>query len=603
MAGLSNADFRKLLATPRPGATQGGQGEQGEKKQKKPKPQRPAKPRQADNEGEEGDGGPLYRDRAAERRKGLSANHEGVPADLAGLLEGSKGADLSTVSYEESKYLGGDVAHTHLVKGLDFALLQRVKADQAAAGGKEGSEDEEEGAARPGARGGPAFGKVLGGQAEVPKFKSALGRSVHAFFFERGRPGGRAAADVSQLFLPRRTAFVYDLEEGGDLPTTLRRSIEDCPKARLCASGRSPRPRRAVPARLPRAPPRAGVRAPPGSRPPPARSDPPASPPLPLPAAVHDTPGGGRKRLKKKEREALLTQHGLAVAGSLRPAQGQGGGGGGAAAAQEAGAGEQPEAGAAPRPVDDDEDIFGDAGRDYAPTLPPPPDGEAAGGGVAEQERRGGYFGGGGGDAPGADLPPLPGEAAGPDAGPARPPVGGFDADAAFGAYPDTDAAYAAADAAAAAAEARQEKAREAARGAAAAARGGGGLGGDDDAYAECYPDYGGGYDLAMGDSDEEGPADDGKARGEAVASSGVVPKTLEGRLKVRQQQRESQHQKSKLQSQLGKIAKIMEDKGYEHGDAFRRGGRRREGGGGGAAAAGEEGGGGMALPAKKRRI
>ena len=37
-----------------------------------------------------------------------------------------QGADLSHVSYEESKYLGGDIAHTHLVKGLDYALLQRV---------------------------------------------------------------------------------------------------------------------------------------------------------------------------------------------------------------------------------------------------------------------------------------------------------------------------------------------------------------------------------------------------------------------------------------------------------------------------------------------
>lgn len=27
---------------------------------------------------------------------------------------------------EESKYLGGDMEHTHLVKGLDYALLQKV---------------------------------------------------------------------------------------------------------------------------------------------------------------------------------------------------------------------------------------------------------------------------------------------------------------------------------------------------------------------------------------------------------------------------------------------------------------------------------------------
>lgn len=28
---------------------------------------------------------------------------------------------------QESKFLGGDMEHTHLVKGLDFALLQKVK--------------------------------------------------------------------------------------------------------------------------------------------------------------------------------------------------------------------------------------------------------------------------------------------------------------------------------------------------------------------------------------------------------------------------------------------------------------------------------------------
>jgi hypothetical protein len=39
----------------------------------------------------------------------------GLQGDLRGKL-----------SYEDSKYLGGDVAHTHLVKGLDFALLHKV---------------------------------------------------------------------------------------------------------------------------------------------------------------------------------------------------------------------------------------------------------------------------------------------------------------------------------------------------------------------------------------------------------------------------------------------------------------------------------------------
>ena len=30
---------------------------------------------------------------------------------------------------QESKFLGGDMEHTHLVKGLDFALLQKVRSE------------------------------------------------------------------------------------------------------------------------------------------------------------------------------------------------------------------------------------------------------------------------------------------------------------------------------------------------------------------------------------------------------------------------------------------------------------------------------------------
>ncbi len=37
---------------------------------------------------------------------------------------------------EESKYLGGDLEHTHLVKGLDYALLQKVKAEAERGGGE-----------------------------------------------------------------------------------------------------------------------------------------------------------------------------------------------------------------------------------------------------------------------------------------------------------------------------------------------------------------------------------------------------------------------------------------------------------------------------------
>jgi len=38
-------------------------------------------------------------------------------------------ADAHKISIEKSKYLGGDLEHTHLVKGLDYALLHKVRSE------------------------------------------------------------------------------------------------------------------------------------------------------------------------------------------------------------------------------------------------------------------------------------------------------------------------------------------------------------------------------------------------------------------------------------------------------------------------------------------
>jgi IK cytokine len=45
---------------------------------------------------------------------------------------------------EESKYLGGDLEHTHLVKGLDYALLQKIKAELETQKSEENIEKNEE---------------------------------------------------------------------------------------------------------------------------------------------------------------------------------------------------------------------------------------------------------------------------------------------------------------------------------------------------------------------------------------------------------------------------------------------------------------------------
>lgn len=58
------------------------------------------------------------------------------------------------------------------------------------------------------------------------KFATPLGQPIYNALFKPFK------APASVMFLPRRTAFVYDLDEqevGSDVPTTLRRSKEDCP--------------------------------------------------------------------------------------------------------------------------------------------------------------------------------------------------------------------------------------------------------------------------------------------------------------------------------------------------------------------------------------
>lgn len=146
---LSNQDFRKLLATPRPGQQApvlGFKKPQGSrpkptadfdddgafKKPLKPKSKKPQKPK---DDGDDKDDGPKYRDRAEERRKGVNPDYEKIDVDFSSVLQARgvgvaiEGVNPQVLSVEESKFLGGDVEHTHLVKGLDFALLQKVSPD------------------------------------------------------------------------------------------------------------------------------------------------------------------------------------------------------------------------------------------------------------------------------------------------------------------------------------------------------------------------------------------------------------------------------------------------------------------------------------------
>ena len=86
-----------------------------------------------------------YRDRATERRDGKH-DEDQEKATIAALQATARAAAASVAGkypqtayqlaqqkkkllIEESKYLGGDMEHTHLVKGLDYALLSKKRQE------------------------------------------------------------------------------------------------------------------------------------------------------------------------------------------------------------------------------------------------------------------------------------------------------------------------------------------------------------------------------------------------------------------------------------------------------------------------------------------
>lgn len=152
-ARLTNDDFRKLLMTPRasvPSATPAsvpgtlrdasaktaqtpasGGSNKAELRRKKKSFYAKLKKQEDDKMAELAE---KYRDRAAERRDGTNQDpaedsmnsasaYRAVAPDLKSGLDA---AERRRQMIQQSKFLGGDMEHTHLVKGLDYALLQKV---------------------------------------------------------------------------------------------------------------------------------------------------------------------------------------------------------------------------------------------------------------------------------------------------------------------------------------------------------------------------------------------------------------------------------------------------------------------------------------------
>ena len=206
-----------------------------------------------------------YKDRAGERRKELDraikagdAAPEEVPeagmgaeaylvaneeADAAALPSGPTFAQVGgredleqqqhRVSIAQSKYLGGDIEHTHLVKGLDFALLQKMrselsaaelekqKAAQAAAEADVARQQAPFGAKKASSRALPGSAAAAEPDAKSRRLESELARGVQrAVFVSSSRP--------NRALLSGRLLLAFDVSpDGPDGPSSVVRSEED----------------------------------------------------------------------------------------------------------------------------------------------------------------------------------------------------------------------------------------------------------------------------------------------------------------------------------------------------------------------------------------
>lgn len=173
----------------------------------------------------------LYRDRAKERREGVNPDYQaedplstasGYRAVAPDLKSGLDAAERRRQMIQESKFLGGDMEHTHLVKGLDYALLQKVRSEIQVK--EQEQEDEMEKLVSK-----PKKEKKVKEEEEM-QFKTRLGRNIYRVALNANLP------DRNPMFAPGRMAYVVDLNEeitDSDIPTTLLRSKSEVPNYEL----------------------------------------------------------------------------------------------------------------------------------------------------------------------------------------------------------------------------------------------------------------------------------------------------------------------------------------------------------------------------------
>lgn len=187
---------------------------------KKPKKKGGRKPTGGDGD-KEGDAAAAsaYRDRAAERRQG-------------GASDMVDAAEFAHLDAAQSKFLGGDLAHTHLVKGLDFALLAQLKRERealllATAAAQQQQQKQQ-----------ASGGLNSKQQQQQLAFRTRLGRLVY-FHAVQSSAAARATAQPTENFLPGRMYYTFNLSASApeSVPVVVQRSKEDCPEPEEVVSG------------------------------------------------------------------------------------------------------------------------------------------------------------------------------------------------------------------------------------------------------------------------------------------------------------------------------------------------------------------------------
>lgn len=227
---LTNDDFRKLLMTPRAtpstaplaagsireamaNSTMPPPKEDRNEARRKKKSYYAKLKKQEDNKLAEL--AEKYRDRASERRQGINPDyHHDDPMNTAqayravapDLKSGFDAAERRRQMIQESKFLGGDMEHTHLVKGLDYALLQKVRSEIQH---KEAEQEQELERLASKSMEEKEKKDLHKKDEEEMQFKTKIGRSIfHTICSLKSRHIER-----SELFAPGRMAYVIDLGE------------------------------------------------------------------------------------------------------------------------------------------------------------------------------------------------------------------------------------------------------------------------------------------------------------------------------------------------------------------------------------------------------